>query len=699
MDAKPVQTKLQLSDFQLLRKIGQGGFGAVYVCRKLDTREVLALKIVNKSLIWKKNKVTQMKNERDVLASHLTTWMVQLAYSFQDPHYCYLAMEYCPGGDLRHLLSALGYLEEHEARIYMAEMILAVFALHSLGYIHRDLKPDNFLVDSKGHLKLTDFGLSKDGLHSSVATRRFTNSLASTSSLPDFHPASNDPAATPQHGHTRSRTNGGAPVATPLFEGRKEDVPADASTLAFSVVGSPHYMSPEVLSGEHGYGAEVDWWSLGCIFFELVTGSPPFVGESPQAVFDAILDWKHSLAQVVEENSTSISPECMDFILRFLCEPKGRYGVKTGLQRIFSHPFFKDFDVEGIFEMEPMFVPQLSDECDTTYFEAMDDKAQPEDDEDVVLHGGGHGVYMEEDVYYEEEMHRRRAGGGGGGGTMNDHGSPTEGNRRMTSTASIQCPQTAPRRLVRHHRVGTASSSDEDSSFPGARGLGGSGSSAFDASSASSPSKIVVGSYGRFGMARSRLGHYHPQTHHQQQQQQQQQQHQQQQHRQHQHQHHKHTNNYNNNEDEDDSNNIINGAANSTTNNNGATTTSATSTAAVRRTPLRRFHAPNREIAGFTFQRKKSIRNTNLANSIIKLDFDSDIPLQYVASSSQSSPVPEDIIFTPSSSSSTLSPCNLANSEFSTLEITPKALVFGDDLTTNNESNKEPQPASFTQMP
>lgn len=180
--------RLQLSDFELVKKIGQGGFGEVYVCRKKDTKEVLALKIVNKSLIWKKNKVTQMKNERDVLASNLpNSWMVQLAYSFQDPHRCYLAMEYCPGGDLRHLLAAYGYLEEDEARLYMAEMIFAVFTLHQLGYIHRDLKPDNFLIDSTGHLKLTDFGLSKDGLHSHVVPNRNTNP-SSTPSITSFTP-------------------------------------------------------------------------------------------------------------------------------------------------------------------------------------------------------------------------------------------------------------------------------------------------------------------------------------------------------------------------------------------------------------------------------------------------------------------------------------------------------------------------------
>lgn len=411
--------RVRLSDFELIKKIGQGGFGAVWVVRKKDTREVLALKVVNKSLIWKKNKVAQMKNERDVLASHHAAWMVQLAYSFQDPHYCYLAMEYCPGGDLRHLLSVLGYLEEHEVRLYMAEMILAVFSLHSLGYIHRDLKPDNFLIDSKGHLKLTDFGLSKDGSQSNVTSRRLANGFSQASSLPELSVPSSSifrHETTPNAHLASSRTkNTLNMVPTPLFEPQKttnlkgndfshqydisegkkigeskrsvgERANEGGNTLvthahgtqsarAFSVVGSPHYMSPEVLEGEHGYGAEVDWWSLGCIFFEMVTGSPPFVGETPQQVFESIVSWKTTLLEAIEDAKDSISSECLDFIIRlFLCDPRERFSAKMGLARVFSHPFFKDFSIESIFALEPPFVPQLSDECDTTYFETDEDQ-------------------------------------------------------------------------------------------------------------------------------------------------------------------------------------------------------------------------------------------------------------------------------------------------------------------------------------
>lgn len=481
-----------------------------------------------------------MKNERDVLASHLNAWMVQLAYSFQDPHYCYLAMEYCPGGDLRHLLTALGYLEEHEVRLYVAEMILAVFSLHSLGYIHRDLKPDNFLIDSKGHLKLTDFGLSKDGSHSNVSHRRFAqaNSLPelSISSLQrkqtnlttpksssislstlltrpststDARDKSFDtkqeeekkgfsgpPQQSPSllHSDQDAQSHPDTPTSpfyhssqpfsshiasTPLFDptgwqDRRNKVdpshlqstksqsiqsiqsqpissleasstePTSSSVLSttnnpsssssannssndrsYSVVGSPHYMSPEVLAGEHGYGTEVDWWSLGCIFFELVTGSPPFDGESPQQVFDNIIDWRTTLPQTLSEYSDTVSPECLDFITKlFLCDAKERFNVKMGLARVFAHPFFKDFSIESIFNLEPPFIPQLKDDCDTTYFD----------------------IATEDRLGTLEEQEKEKT-------LFEDVGNLTPPTSSIvTHTHPIQCPQTAPRRLTHSSR-------------------------------------------------------------------------------------------------------------------------------------------------------------------------------------------------------------------------------------------------------
>jgi serine/threonine protein kinase len=146
-----------------LALLGRGGYGEVYLTRKIDTGEILALKRMKKSKFTEKNEVLRVLKEREVMVKSRSPWLARLKYCFQTQTHLYMAMEYIPGGDLKNLLDHFGAVPEDEARFYIAEMILAVDDLHKLGYIHRDLKPDNFMIDKSGHLKLIDFGLSKDG--------------------------------------------------------------------------------------------------------------------------------------------------------------------------------------------------------------------------------------------------------------------------------------------------------------------------------------------------------------------------------------------------------------------------------------------------------------------------------------------------------------------------------------------------------
>lgn len=240
-------------------------------------------------------------------------------------------MEYCAGGDLRHFLSDIGALCEDDAKIYMAQMILATKYLHDCGYIHRDLKPDNFLIDKNGRLKLADFGLSKEGAHSNVVKKHQTMKKS---------------------------------LSTSSFRQSSKRL-----SIAFSVVGSPNYMSPEVLisTEENGYGEEVDWWSLGCIFFEMLIGFPPFTASTPEDVFDNILNWKEHFDYIMELNKDMISHEAYEFIKCFICEKKSRYG-SSSLNKIKKHPFYDGFDWESLDNMNPPFIPHLSDEFDTSYF-------------------------------------------------------------------------------------------------------------------------------------------------------------------------------------------------------------------------------------------------------------------------------------------------------------------------------------------
>ncbi|KAF9940442.1 hypothetical protein BGZ67_007578 [Mortierella alpina] len=156
--------RTQAIQFQILTQVGQGGFGEVFLARKTDTSELCALKRMSKKRLHLQDEVHHIMTERDVLTATRSEWHVGLLYSFQDPEFVYLAMEFVPGGDVRTMLTARGVLQERDAALYFAEMVMAIDALHQQGYIHRDLKPENFLIDRTGHLKLTDFGLSKGQL-------------------------------------------------------------------------------------------------------------------------------------------------------------------------------------------------------------------------------------------------------------------------------------------------------------------------------------------------------------------------------------------------------------------------------------------------------------------------------------------------------------------------------------------------------
>ncbi|EGG14096.1 putative protein serine/threonine kinase [Cavenderia fasciculata] len=381
----PLSTHITINDFTILEKIGEGGFGQVYLAKKNDTNEIVALKRMSKDLIWSKNKVTHIKNERDILAQGRNhRYIVSLVYSFQDDTYLYLAMEYVPGGDLRSLLGALGCLDEESAKFYMAEMVEAVDSCHRLGYCHRDLKPENFLIDRTGHIKLADFGLSKNVVTRYVKAVDYKGT-----------PTGSSMEHTPMKFGSFNLNASGVLSSSVTDFGSFKDLPMQAR-LAYSVVGSPFYMAPEVLQATKGYGDEVDWWSLGCMFYEFVIGIPPFDGESPEEVMDSVLKWKSNLKRPqveqqqqqsdnslavgdisIDQNNTSvtsagfsISDDLWDLITRLVCDGKERMGSgEKGVESIKQHPFFEGVQWGSLHQGEPPFVPVLEDDYDTTYFE------------------------------------------------------------------------------------------------------------------------------------------------------------------------------------------------------------------------------------------------------------------------------------------------------------------------------------------
>lgn len=153
------RAKMDKCMFKRIKTLGVGAFGEVCLARKEDTGALYAMKTLRKKDVLLRNQVAHVKAERDILAEADNEWVVRLYYSFQDKDNLYFVMEYIPGGDMMSLLIRLEVFREELARFYIAELTCAVESVHRMGFIHRDIKPDNILIDRDGHIKLTDFGL------------------------------------------------------------------------------------------------------------------------------------------------------------------------------------------------------------------------------------------------------------------------------------------------------------------------------------------------------------------------------------------------------------------------------------------------------------------------------------------------------------------------------------------------------------
>ncbi|KAI9823479.1 MAG: hypothetical protein M1832_002490 [Thelocarpon impressellum] len=348
------RTRLRQGDFQILTQVGQGGYGQVYLAKKKDTREICALKVMSKRLLFKLDEIRHVLTERDILTAAKSEWLVKLLYAFQDEQSIYLAMEYVPGGDFRTLLNNTGVLHNRHARFYIAEMISSVDALHQLGYIHRDLKPENFLVDSSGHVKLTDFGLSAGMLNpGKIESMRVKLEAVGDGPL----------------------SSGRAPVEQRSVTERREgyrSLRESEVNYAKSIVGSPDYMAPEVLKGEQ-YDFTVDYWSLGCMMFEALAGYPPFAGATVDETWQNLKHWKKLLKKPDYDNPNYfLSSRTWNMIQRLVASKSTRF---RGIAEIHSHAYFAEVDWTKLREQQPPFVPELDSETDAGYFDDFSSEA------------------------------------------------------------------------------------------------------------------------------------------------------------------------------------------------------------------------------------------------------------------------------------------------------------------------------------
>ena len=368
---RQARKKMSITEFEPLTIIGRGAFGEVRVCRQISTGDIVAVKKMRKEDMLNKNQLMHVRTEKEIMTAS-NPWIVKLKYSFQDELYLYLVMDFLPGGDLMNLLMKKEILTEDEARFYTAEMILAVDSVHKLNCIHRDLKPDNILIDKYGHIQLSDFGLAK------IADKTFFPLTLKDSSGPQKIVNSPTDSITTANTNTNINNNANSNANTNTNiniskinqnlnlknKNNMKKLPKKNRLIAYSTVGTPDYIAPEVF-GQTGYGEEADWWSIGVMFFEMVVGFPPFFSENPSDTCKKIVKWKEHFSIPSDAN---LSPEAESFILRMVSPPETRLGIH-GVEEIKKHPFFKGIDWNNIRKMKAPFIPELKNDYDTHYFD------------------------------------------------------------------------------------------------------------------------------------------------------------------------------------------------------------------------------------------------------------------------------------------------------------------------------------------
>lgn len=309
--------RMKTDDFEHIRVIGRGAFGKVQLVRHKYTNQVYAMKRLNKADLIKRSDSAFFWEERHIMAHSRSEWIVQLHFAFQDSKHLYMVMDYMPGGDIVNLMSNYD-IPEKWAKFYTMEVVLALDVIHKMGFVHRDVKPDNMLLDKYGHLKLADFGtcmrMDEDGL---------------------------------------VRSN--------------------------NVVGTPDYISPEVLQS-HGkgiYGRECDWWSVGIFVYEMLVGETPFYADSLLGTYNKIMYHENNLTFPPE---VEISKEAKSLIQGLLCDRTKRLG-RNSVDEIKNHPFFinDQWTFENLRDSAPPVVPELSGDDDTSNFDDYEKDETPEE--------------------------------------------------------------------------------------------------------------------------------------------------------------------------------------------------------------------------------------------------------------------------------------------------------------------------------
>lgn len=343
------RAKMDKSMFTKIKTIGVGAFGEVTLVKKVDSKHLYAMKTLRKADVLKRNQVAHVKAERDILAEADNEWVVKLYYSFQDKDNLYFVMDYVAGGDLMSLLCKYGVFKESLARFYIAELTCAVESVHKMGFIHRDIKPDNILIDSNGHLKLTDFGLCT-GFRWTHNSKYYQingdHARQDSMDIPDDWSLGKECRCNPMK---------------PLERRRRRE---HQRCLAHSLVGTPNYIAPEVLQ-RTGYTQLCDWWSVGVILYEMLVGSPPFLANTPGETQYKVIHWETTLHI---PKAANLSPDATDLILKLCNSPDRRLGKNAN--EVKEHSFFSSINFDGsLRKQKAPHQPRIQHSMDTSNFD------------------------------------------------------------------------------------------------------------------------------------------------------------------------------------------------------------------------------------------------------------------------------------------------------------------------------------------
>jgi len=306
------EKKATKDDFELLTVIGKGSFGKVMQVRKKDDSKIYAMKVLRKEAIIARKQVTHTKQEKTILQKIQHPFIVKLHFAFQTKDKLYMILDFINGGELFYHLKKEGRFPENRVKFYAAEIVCAMDHLHSLGIVYRDLKPENILLDNDGHVCITDFGLSKE-------------------------------------------------------------VKPNEGTHTFC--GTPEYLAPEVLKGL-GHGTAVDWWSLGTLIYEMLTGLPPFYSQNINIMYQKILNGELRFPSYVSAEAKSL----LEGLLTREVDKRLGSGVEGG-KAVKNHPFFKEIDFEKLEkrEIDAPFKPKVKNEYDTSQIDTVFTGEKPQD--------------------------------------------------------------------------------------------------------------------------------------------------------------------------------------------------------------------------------------------------------------------------------------------------------------------------------